>query len=303
MYVGIPLDGTLIVQVYSYILVRGKSAARLWMVLRALDDGTGHVIVSKRELIQLLGTTDSSLRRWVKQGEGVWWRVQESVLGTLDLYLIGIAQVCEYLGLEDPGGCADVYPEELKKSGLRSVAFTISAQHRQAQAFHAAKAKKKGRLKQLILNPEGAASNNVLGAHGFFVVQGDFICPGASLDGIAEKTGFSTRTTQRWLSNTFRLERDCAPIKKKRVATKITDPELRFQILGQPNDTVWITENAVGKPKVVRFFQEDGDLFLLGTNIYERAYVLKPRHSLRRRVRAYLATSLRRGARLSPESP
>ncbi|NEZ65645.1 hypothetical protein D0962_23295 [Leptolyngbyaceae cyanobacterium CCMR0082] len=286
-FVDIPLDGSLVVKVFSSIMARGKSLARLWLTLRALDDGTGHVVFFKKDMAVALGSSESSLRGWLKRGEGRWWRVQKSVCGTVDLYLIGITKICYQLGLCDPGGCAPVYSDQLIGPKAKAVSFAIAAQNCQNQAYHAARSRKKGRLKQLVLRPDVAASNFVLGAQGYYVVRNGFEVPGASLKGIAKAMGCGERTARRWLDNRERLGRNCDPIKKKRVAKEVTDPEQRMQILSQPKDTFWVIEDERGLPKVVRFFHEDGSLFILGTNIYEEAFKLLPIHRIRHRIKRY----------------
>lgn len=89
------------VRIHSRIVEKGRSWARLWYFLRGIDrQGSGFIALPAALPIELLATSSSNLRQWLREGKAAGafrrWKIQR---GILRVAVGGLFKVCESLGL------------------------------------------------------------------------------------------------------------------------------------------------------------------------------------------------------------
>ena len=117
-------------------------ASKLWYLCRALDlSGRGHVILSPQQL-RILEEKQSTIYRWLKQGEELGLFRRYSWAGnTLQISLGSLWRTCKKAGIKNWGAVADNVPltEILKNNGRRATATAITIQDWQERSRYAAK--------------------------------------------------------------------------------------------------------------------------------------------------------------------
>lgn len=278
------------IRIFTRLLDCGQECARLWHYLRSLDiEGCGRVLFNRLWLAQQMGVSVRTVQRWLKQGiERGWFRrIVQTSRNITTIYLTGIKAMYTKLGLTSLGAIAEVGIEHLGRSSAKAVSTALEAQHRQRQAYWAAKRAAKGRRKQLVLNPDKmASSENVPGAKSHVVISAPFSIPGCSHAGLAMATDWSQATIKRRLNNRWRSDRGLDTIEKRRVAIELDDPALLFD-MQQSGQSFLVKDNGAGCRRVFKVLTSSGrsQVVRLGCNIYRTGYELLSCPSLRKRVR------------------
>ncbi|ESA37321.1 hypothetical protein N836_03540 [Leptolyngbya sp. Heron Island J] len=278
------------VRIYTRLLDHGHECGRLWTLLRALDfQGSGWVVFDYAEIANLMGVSVRTVQRWVRQGlERGWFRGRRWMDDQVELYLSGIGAVKNTLGVDSLGAIADVELHHLGRSEAKALCTALEAQYRQKQAYWAARKAKKGRAKQLVLDPEKMATcEEVSRVKSLVVVSEPFTIPGCSIAGLANATEWSQSTIKRRLSNRWRCDRNLDILQKKRVATELDDPGLLFE-LRESGQSFLVTENGLGHKRVLKMLTDSGrsKVLSLGCNIYSTGHELLSCRNTRRRVKA-----------------
>ena len=273
------------IRVFTRLLDCGQKCARLWHFLRALDQkGSGQVLFSRLWIAQQMGVSVRTVQRWLRQGlvRGWFRRVERLAKGLVAVYLSGIKAVSVGLGVDSLGAISDVSSEHLGRSEAKALCTALEAQHRQRQAYWAAKRAAKGRRKQLVLNPEKMATSETMpGEKSLIRISAPFSVPGCSHAGLAKATNWSQSTIKRRLNNRWRCDLNLDIIEKRRVAAELDDPQLAFE-LAESGQSFLVTKNALGHGRVIKV-SADG-LSQLGTNIYHTDYELLSCVGVRRRA-------------------
>jgi len=267
----------LYVRVCSRLLDHRSECKRLWYLLRANDaTGGGSAVLSVAEATVRLDCTLQTFYRLLKQGMGVWFRGSQVVGdGLIRIYYRGIRQVCLSLRIKQVGAIAWTDAQCFTRFGAKAISSELEAAHRQQQAEWNAK---RFHEPYEVIEPAQKASsvNSAWGKYAFS--YGDFVIPGASLDGIAKPTEWSPHTHKRRLNNRVRIERGVAPVVKARVAHQIGEGT-RLSDMGIEGECFAIHNN-----RILRTFSFCSGIFELGTNIYASQHELQSCRFLRSKI-------------------
>jgi hypothetical protein len=267
----------LYVRVCSRLLDSKDECKRLWYLLRASDEaGAGSAAISILEATVHLGCTVQTFYRLLRQGMGVWFRGSQVVGdGLLRIYYRGIRQVCLSLRIKQVGAIAWTDAECFTRFGAKAVSSELEAAHRQQQAVWNAK---KYHEPYEVIEPAQKASsvNSIRGKYAFS--YGDFVIPGASLDGIAKPTEWSPYTHKKRLNNRNRIDHGVDPVIKVRVAHQVGEGD-RLSDMGIDGDCF-----VVRGSQILRTFSFRSGIFELGTNIYGSEHELLSCRFLRSKI-------------------
>ena len=269
--------GDLFVKVCSRLLDHRDECKRLWYLLRAMDaSGGGSAALSIHQATVHLGCTVQTFYRLLKQGLGVWFRGSQVVGdGMLRIYYRGIRQVCFSLRIKQVGAIAWTTDQCFTRYGAKAVASELEAAHRQQQAVW--NARKYHEPYEVIEPAQKATSvNSVRGKYAFS--YGDFVIPGASLDGIAKPTEWSPYTHKKRLNNRNRIDHGVDPVIKVRVAHQVGEGD-RLSDMGIDGDCF-----VVRGSQILRTFSFRSGIFELGTNIYGSEHELLSCRFLRSKI-------------------
>jgi DNA-binding Lrp family transcriptional regulator len=272
------------------IVQPASRAARLWMLVRALDHpdnggtGSGYVEVSVAELCKWLNRSERSVWRYIKEAKakGYLYRC-ECEYGFLKIEYVGLRRLAKHLGLSGLGAIGEIPLSKLQHA--KTYATDIQAEQLQGQSFHNMKeefgrfaegAKKAAEL-LAITSPSAGGSGGVVVARGHRLL---YLAPhwrpfGASQEGIAKRLGVSVRTIQYRVNNGWRATRGLPKIKKRQSAHQVFE-ECPKEFL---RDFMREEENATQK-----YVFLGRRLFRRGCNLYDTGTTLR---SFRRRKSEY----------------
>ena len=279
------------------IVQPASRAARLWMLVRALDHpdnggtGSGYVEVSMTELCKWLKRSERSVWRYIKEAKakGYLYRC-ECEYGFLKIEYVGLRRLAKHLGLSGLGAIGEIPLSELQYAKV--YAANTQTEALQGQSFHNMKEEfgkySEGALKAAELlamkSSSAGGSGGVLIARGHRLV---YLAPhwrpfGASQQGIADRLGVSLRTVQYRLSNRWRQERGISPIEKAQSAHQVFEecPKRFLQ------DFMREEENATQK-----YVFLGKRLFKRGCNLYDTGTILRSFRRLKAEYRNVLQTS------------
>ena len=191
--------------------------ARLWYLLRGLDDGSGHIKEIPLVLCQrILGVSQATIYRWLAQGAAVGafhptkHRIKK---GLLTVYLGGLTRVAWHLNLKDWGVVAECPLWEVN-ANIRALTTGIVTQRLQQRSRYAANRKLKPEYRKSygaphpneLLGDEGQSSHKLGSGEIPFVlhvspsrvfVSKSFTHFGTSQNAVSCKLGIHTRTVRR----------------------------------------------------------------------------------------------------------
>lgn len=221
------------VRVHSRIVEKGRSWARLWYLLRGIDQqGSGFVSLPLSVISELLEAAPSTIRQWLREGKECkairWWKCQR---GNLRVAIGGLFAVCQNLGLNPAGSDKQRHapwgvPSEvglhqiLSLAQLRAAATASTAQRLQQLSRFAAWRKLPAQARKTYKLPQPTdffpgeeaqrlSDNHAKGSIRCVIHIGKrrvwtsrgFIPFGVSQQSIALERGLSDRTVQRHLSS------------------------------------------------------------------------------------------------------
>lgn len=290
-----------LIRVFSRVLDCGREESRLWHLARAINhSGSGRVCVTMQQLQAFFGIGKATVYRWLKRGEGVFWRRNQNVRGHIELHLIGIRQVCKTLNLgvhkNVLGAIAKVPLEAIAtRFGAKAIATQLDAMQCQRQAWWAASQAVPECVRKFVLKPwekissekstgDTVESKAIKQIDRYAFESDGWTIPGATIAGIRKRTDWrSDRTIQRRLSASVRAEHDLEPVPKKRVVAEVTDPNT-MAALAQNCTGYLVDNNRVYK--VMKFTNHE--FFALKHNIYGEEFQLLGLRRLRGKVNQYL---------------
>lgn len=311
-------------RVFSGILDRGRSPARLWSVLRGLDNaGSGWIDTRVEDIARALNVSCGTVYRHLSD-KTYFPQVLRARGGVIRIYYSGIAKVCLSLGfgsVSDLGACSEFRLDWLGDRGVTGIYLTeIEAQQKQRQAFYAAKnsTRKGSAERNNILSPNWAVtklskpeerltrarnirrSDNPVGFKSgvrrpfrFFRIRPEQFVPGATQKEIGQQLNRSERTIQRRLSNRNRIRCGIAPLNRRRVLREFPkDVEKRLDEylihLGTDFASVEVGGEIIQVGRI-SIGEEGPRVYRLLTNIYEFTFPLLSSKRARNRVKNLLA--------------
>ena len=311
------------VRVFSGILDRGRSPARLWSVIRGLDAaGSGWIDIRIEDIAKSLGVTCSTIYRHLS--DKIYFpQVLRARGGIIRIYYSAIAKVCVSLGfrsVSDLGACSEFRLDWLGDRGISAIYATeIEAQQKQRQAFYAAKhsTKKGSAERNNILSPSWAVTtlskpeqrlaanrtrrsdkqrgfkSGVRRAFRYFRIRPEQFVPGTTQKDISQQLNRSERTIQRRLSNRTRIGYGIAPLNRRRVLREFPkDIEKRLSEylthIGTDFASVEFGGDLIQIGRI-SIGDEGPRVYRLLTNIYEFNFELLGSKRARSRVKNLLA--------------
>lgn len=290
------------IRVHTRLLDCGREEIRLWYYARAKDfNGSSKALMTMDELLAFFGVGKATIYRWLNRGEGVLWRRNKKARGYIELYLIGIKQVCKNLQLGPHksvlGAIADIPLGDIaSRFGAKAAATHLDALQCQRQAWWATIQNVPESIRQFVLKPwekissETSTGDTVENGANLQVNQYAFesngwTIPGTSIAGIRKKTDWRCdRTIQRRLSKTHRQEHGLDPLPKLRVAEEVTNPDVMAALANSCSGYV-VDNNRVYK--LLKHTQHQ--FFMLKHCIYGEADIqLLGLRRLRGKVNQYL---------------
>lgn len=266
----------LYVRVCSRLLDHRDECKRLWYLLRASDEaGAGSAVLSVEHACLMLGCTVQTFYRLLKVG-GSWFHGSQPVgNGLLRIYYRSMVKVCVLSSIKQLGAIAWTNQECFTRAGAKAIASELEALHRQQQAVWNAK---RFHEPYEVIEP-GKKCSSVNSARGKIAfTYGDFVCPGASLQGIATSTNWSPRTHKQRLNNRWRMERGISPVLKARVAHKVGEGA-RLSDMGVEGECF-----AIVGDRILRTFPTKSGIYQLCTNIYSSEHGLMSCRFIRSKV-------------------
>lgn len=312
------------VRVFSGILDRGRSPARLWSVIRGLDEaGSGWIDTRVEDVAKALDVSCGTVYRHLSD-KLYFPQVLRARGGVIRIYYSGIAKVCVSLGfrsVSDLGACTEFRLDWLGDRGVTGIYATeIEAQQKQRQAFYAAKHSTRAGSAERnnILNPDWAVtklskpeerlkrarnsrrSDNPVGFKSgvrrpfrFFRIRPEQFVPGTTQRDIGQQLNRSERTIQRRLSNRNRVGYGIAPLNRRRVLRefpKEVEKRLDEYLTHIGTDFASVEFGGeiiqVGR---ISIGEEGPRVYRLLTNIYEFSFPLMSNKRARSRVKHLLA--------------
>lgn len=190
--------------------------ARLWYLLRGLDDGSGHIEKIPLVLVeQILGVSQATVYRWLSTGEvvGAFCPGYKIRRGLLTVYLGGLTKVAWQLNLRDWGVVAEC-PLWQVNADIRALTTGIVTQRLQQKSRYAANRKLKPEYRKSygaphpneLLGDSGQSSHKLGAGELPFVlhvsssrvfVSKSFVHYGTSQNAVSCKLGIHTRTVRR----------------------------------------------------------------------------------------------------------
>lgn len=289
-------------RVHSRILDSDHPGVRLWYFGRWLNaDGSGKVEFTVQQVCSLFGVGKATVYRWLERGEGMFWRRNRQERGHIELWLIGICQVCKnlQLGLHKNvlGAIADVPLSAIStRFGAKALATQLDTIQAQRQGWWAANANTTSNSRKFILEPgervacavstraNGNADGEAKPIQKYALVNNEWTIPGTTVANIRKHTDWKCdRTIQRRLSASERIAHGLEPIDKLRVAEEITDPDLMARLT--ESSAGYIVENN----RVYKYLGFTNFKFwALKHNIYAEDFCLLGLRRLRGKINRFL---------------
>lgn len=293
------------IRVYTRILDAGHEWLRLWLTIRGLDfSGSGRLSFRLADLAAHMGSKPATVYRWLGQGKDHGWRHRSTVDGVITVYYNGIEKIARYLGSSDLGAILMVPTHSLgNRSQCKAISTQADAQLYQRQAYHAACAGQTKLKTKLIKKPWEQVEKNLFSSNPSenppggtiktkktYAYHGEFYsCPGISIDGLSNRSGWCKNTIQKRLSNSWRRDRDLNFVAKQRSARVISNDGLAYSI-HKLGGMVKSIDPKTGKVRVVKAQKMGGSWVAveLGTNIYGESFELISAQRLRSRIKSAL---------------
>ncbi len=263
------------------IVQHASRAARLWVVVRSLDnpanDGTGSGLIelSIADLCHWLQRSERSLWRYIKEALAKGYLYScHCEYGQLRIEYRGLRSLAKHLGLESLGAIGEFKLSEIQHAKAR--AADIAAEKLQTQSDHKRKeewgrfAKGSREARELLhgASPSARVSGGevICRGHRLLYLEPNWRPFGASQEGIAKQLGVSLRTVQYRLSNNWRRHHDIPVVDKAQTAHQIL-PEC-------PKDVLLAFVRVADEKERYVFLGKR--LFRVGCNLYDTGVLMKP---------------------------
>lgn len=277
---------------HSRIIAKATNTAKLYYLCRGLDkSGCGWVMLTRDDVIEKLGISRSTFVRYCQDRNLFRDVIYDKSIQAYTFYYHSLANVCINYDCDSLGGIISVDLDELKSKDFVKQATLVEALLlQQVSAYIANKTKdeykctniididqlfrevKKVRFRRVESCVNGSRATLISFNHLFLGSDSSYAVFGASLDGIAKRTGKSSRTVCRHLRTSSKIHQ-C-----------ISRPHYeQYYAFGFMDDSDIYDESQQYFKKTL----PNGklDTFKSYCNLYETVYDLEPKRYTRSRVK------------------